>query len=101
MGSAAAPRHAPAIARAAAVAAAAPCAALRDGVRASVVGGVVACAGPLAPALPCPECLQCAELWDPLRCNELLCTYRCNAYEDHTSACTEAAADAACVQAHP
>ena len=50
--SAAAPRHAPAIARAAAVAAAAPCAALLDGVRASVVvGPVVACAGPLAPVL--------------------------------------------------
>ena len=50
--SAAEPHHAPAIARAAAVAAAAPCAALLDGVRASfVVGGVVACAGPLAPAL--------------------------------------------------
>ena len=51
--SAAAPRHAPAIARAAAVAAAAPCAALLDGVRVCVVVvGVVACAGPLAPALP-------------------------------------------------
>ena len=49
--SAAAPRHAPAIARAAAVAAAAPCAALLDGVRASVVVVGVACAGPLAPVL--------------------------------------------------
>ena len=49
--SAAAPRRAPAIARAAAVAAAAPCAALLDGVRASVVVVVVACAAPLAPAL--------------------------------------------------
>ena len=50
--SAAAPHHAPAIARAAAVAAAAPCAALLDGVRAIFVVAVVACAGPLAPALP-------------------------------------------------
>ena len=49
--SAAAPHHAPAIARAAAVAAAAPCAALLDGVRASVVVVGVACAGPLAPVL--------------------------------------------------
>ena len=49
--SAAAPHHAPAIARAAAVAAAAPCAALLDGVRASVVVVVVACAAPLAPVL--------------------------------------------------
>ena len=54
--SAAAPRRVRAIARAAAVAAAAPCAALRDGVRASVVGVVVACAGPLAPA--CDWCLS-------------------------------------------
>ena len=50
--SAAAPRRVRATGPAAAVAAAAPCAALLDGVRASVVGVVVvACAGPLAPAL--------------------------------------------------
>ena len=59
--SAAAPRHAPAIARAAAVAAAAPCAALLDGMRVCVVVVGVACAGPLAPAYLVLHCLQCAE----------------------------------------
>ena len=94
--SAAAPRHAPAIARAAAVAAAAPCAALLDGVRASVVVVGVACAGPLAPvlrlvsqrftgaaaAMNVLSLQQCAELSGIEALQRMIAvSYRCNAYE--------------------
>ena len=105
--SAAAPRHAPAIARAAAVAAAAPCAALLDGVRVCVVVVVVACAAPLAPALRVVSrrfnsaaamnvlsLQQCAELSgiEALQrgvCNRVAGRYRCNAELDFKALRTE------------